>query len=341
MALTPEQVGDLVTTTLPLFKKYKWTDISLQHQEYVSATLLDEKKVTEAGGPYISFRVQVKNTGNAVNTGFYAQDKTGVEDVMISGQVPWALQTTSFSYDVREPLFQSDQETIIKELVIRDHDAMNSMAELTEENFWNAPTDPTDTRPMGIPFWLQMNTAEGFNGGNPSNFPAGCAGIDSTVYPRWRNWTFQYATVSTDDLVRKVKKAVAFMTFRAPVPHPELGFGKVDYQVFTTYRVTEPMERLAETRNDNLGSDLARYQGTVTIGGVPIKWVPYLEANATNDPLYGVNWKAFRPYVKKGLNMYRNPPAVAPFQHAVRNVFIDNGCNFYCVNRRLCWTGTK
>jgi hypothetical protein len=345
MPLTPDQVDDFVNLTLPLFKTYKWTDISLEHPEYISSTLIDEKKVVEIGGPKISFRVKTRNTGNARNTGMFAQDVTRVEDVTISAEVPWAMQTTNFSYDIYEDIFQSDRETIIRELQIRDHDAMSDMAELNEENLWSAPTSPSDTRPMGIPFWLQKDAVTapegGFNGGNPSGFPQGCAGVSSTTYPRWRNWTFGYTSITTDDLVRKVKKALAFTNFVAPVPHPELGYGESDYQIFTTYRVAEPLERLAETRNDNLGRDLARFMNTVTIGGVPVRWVPYLEANDTSDPLYGVNWKVFRPFVKRDANMRRNPPKVAARQHTVREVHIDNWMNYICYNRRLCFVGSR
>lgn len=345
MALLPDQVDDFVNLTLPVFKEHKWTDISLEHQEYVSATLVTEKNVQERGGRTIDFRLKTRNTGNAKNTGLFAQDVTRVEDVTISASVPWAMQTTNFSYDIYEDLFQSDRETIIRELVIRDHDAMSDMAELNEENLWSAPSSTSDTRPMGIPFWMQKDastTAEGaFNGGNPSGFTSGAAGVSSTTYPRWRNWTFGYTAVDRDDLIKKVKKSMAFTHFQAPVPHPELGFGESKFNIYTTYRVQEPLERLAENRNDNLGPDLARYINTVTIGGVPVKWVPYLEANDTSDPLYGINWKVFRPFVKTGCNMRRNPPKEAAKQHTVREVHIDNAMNYICYNRRMLWVGSK
>ena len=119
MALTPDQIDDFVTLTLSNFKRGKWTDLSLQHQEYISSTLIDEKKVMEQGGKDINFKIQTKNTGNARNTGLFAQDVTAVEDVMISASVPWTKQTTNWSYDVDEDLFQSDKETIIREMLIR------------------------------------------------------------------------------------------------------------------------------------------------------------------------------------------------------------------------------
>lgn len=336
-------IDDFVTNTLPKFKKYQWTDISTEYQHYACSKFFEQRETQESGGSEIDFKIKTKNTGNAVNTGMYAQDVTRVEDVMITAKVPWTMQTTSFSYDIYEEMFQSSLETILKTLVIRDHDAMTSLADLMEDNLWKAPVDSEDNRPYGLPYWIVKNTSipdGGFTGGNP-NGHSSVAGVDSTRHPRWKNWAFQYANPTVDDLVRKVKKAIAFTNFMPPVPHPTLGFGKTNFEIFTTYRVTEPLERLAETRNENLGSDVARYMNQVTIAGVPMRWIPYLEKSDLSDPLYGINWGAFRPFVKTGCNKRRNPPKPAPNQHTVRNVFIDHWMNYVCYNRRLCWVGSK
>ena len=111
MALMPDQIDDFVSLTLSKFKRNKWTDLSLEHTQYVSSTLNTKKKVREQGGKDISWRIKVKNTGNARNTGMFDQDQTNVDDVMISASIPWAMQTTNFSYDIREDLFQSGPET--------------------------------------------------------------------------------------------------------------------------------------------------------------------------------------------------------------------------------------
>lgn len=344
MPLTPDGITDFVNLTLKLFKRHKWTDLSLGLTDYIAQNLINEKKVVERGGESIGFRLKVKNTGNARNTGMFAQDQTAVEDVTAKASVPWAKQTTNWSYDIDEDFFQSDRETIIRELVLREHDALSDMAELQEENLWSAPTGTTDTRPMGIPFWIQKDAsttpAGAFNGGNPTGFSAGCAGVSTGTYPRWKNWTFGYTQVTTDNLVTRLKKAIRFTRFRAPVPHPELGYGKSKYVIYTTYRVTEPAERLAETRNDNLGADLARYRDAVTVAGVPMVYVPYLEENDTSDPLYGVNYQVFRPFVKKGASMRRSKPERSARQHTVREVHIDNWMNYVCYNRRATFVGS-
>lgn len=343
--LTPDQIDDFVELTQPNFRRYKWTDIALPLTEYVSASLINEKKVMEQGGPTVAWKVKTRNTGNARNTGMYAQDVTAVEDVAAGASAPWAKQTTNYSYDIDEDIFQSDRETIIRELVMRDHDAMSDLAELNEENLWTAPTATTDTRPMGIPFWIQKDASTtpggAFNGGNPTGFSSGAGGLSSTTYPRWKNWTFGYTNVTIEDVVAKAKKAMVFTNFKPPVPHPELGFSKDDRVIYTTYRTLEPMQRLAEGRNENLGNDLARYQNSIVIGGVPVEYVPYLEENDTSDPLYGINWRYFRPVCKTGATMRRHPPKQAPSQYSVRTVHIDNWMQYICYNRRAQWVGSK
>lgn len=345
MPLLFDQLSDFTTATISNFKRGKWADISMEHPEYVTANMITEKRVQEVGGADIRFDVQVRNLDSARNTGLYAQDVTNAGDVLVQGTVPWSMQTVNYIYDLAEDIFQTDRETIIRHLLVKEHTAMNSMAELDELNFWTAPTGISDRRPMGLPYWVvkdSTTTVDGaFNGGNPTGFSAGAAGIDSTTYNRWRNWAFGYTNVTPDDFVRKMKKALVFTKFIAPAPHPTLGFGKVDREVYTTYRTMEPLERLAESRNDNLGNDVAKYMNNVLIGGVPVKMSHHLEVNDTSDPAYGIDWSKFRPFVKRGWNMLRHPPKEAARQHTVREVHLDNAMNYICYDRRSMWVGSK
>jgi hypothetical protein len=342
--LTPEKIDDFVKLTLNKFHKHKWTDLSVGLTHYVYKRLVTDKLIQEEGGPHIEFKIKTKNTGNARVSGLYDKDNLQVEDVMAEAKTPWTKQVTGFIYDIDESFFQGDRQTIIKILKIREHDALTDMAELNEEHLWSAPVSPQDKTPMGIPFWLQKTTVDsdgGYLGGNPAGFPQGCAGVSTVDVPRWRNWAFTYRSVTPDDMVRKVKRALVFTHFKAPVAHPEVTFGPRKHEVFTTYRIQERLESLAETRNDNLGSDVARYMGQVTIGGVSVEWVPFLEENDMSDPLYGINWEVLRPYSKTGGNMRRSDPKVAARQHTVREVFFDNWMQFICTNRRACWAASR
>lgn len=344
-ALAPEDIDDLVALTLSTFKKKKWTDLSLEYTEYFASALINEKSVVEDGGKDIEWKVKTKNAGTARNSGTFATDHTQVEDVMVTANAPWRKQDVSWSYDIDEDCFQQGKTQIISTVKIREHQALSSLAELQEENLWSAPTGPTDKRPWGIPYWLQKDantTPDGaLNGKNPAGFPGGCAGISSEDYSRWANWTFGYKAVTKTDLIRKIKKALYETTFQHPVPHPTLGFGKSSaYCMYSTYNVREPLETLAESRNDNLGSDVAKYIDSVTVGGVPLKSVPYLDANDSSHPIYGVNWNVMRPYTKKGCNMRRTKPMQSPKQHSVRDCFIDHWMNWFCYDRRKTFVGS-
>jgi hypothetical protein len=344
MPLQLEAIDDFVAATLPKFKRIKWTDIAQEFPSYIAPKLIKERGVMEDGGRSIDFRVQTRNSGTFRMTGLYDTDQTGVQDLLISASLPWRFATVNWSYDIREPMFQSERETIIRLLQVREHAARTDMIAGLEAQLWSSPTSSTDElNMMGIPFWLQKDATTtvggAFNGGNPSGWTGGAAGIDSTVYDGWRNWTFGYSAITTDDLIKKVKKAMVFTDFEAADPFPEQKYGNMSRCIYTTYAVVEALERLAETRNENLGTDVARYMNQVTIAGVPVKTSFYLNANDTSDPLYGVDFGVFRPFIQKGLNMYRQSVKAAR-QRMVRDVHLDLGMNFACVNRRRCFVGS-
>lgn len=346
MPLLPDDVDDFVNLTLANFKKRKWTDISTEFPEYISTRVLKSKMVQESGGPRIEFKVKNVTEERAFDTGLFAQDQTGVTDLSTTGYVNWAMQTCNWSYDVLESIFQSDRETIIDTLKMRENSAMTSLVELNERYMWTAPASSSEDRPLGIPFWIQKDATtspEGdFNGGNPSGFTSGAANIDSTAANNsgWRNWTAGYTNVNTDDLVRKIKRALRRTRFMAPVPHPELGFGATMKELYTVEDVVEPLERLAETRNDNLGSDVAKFMNQVTIGGVPMTIVWYLSYNDTSDPVYGVDWSVIRPFSRRGINMRKTVKA-SPTQRNVRTIHYDTAMNYCCVDRRKLWVISK
>ncbi len=99
-ALRPDQLNDLVTTTLPLLKRNSITSIALDLNEYISPKILNEKSVKERGGTDLQWRVKTKNTGNARNAGIFSEDVTGIEDQFVKASVPWYKQTGNWAYSV-------------------------------------------------------------------------------------------------------------------------------------------------------------------------------------------------------------------------------------------------
>jgi len=353
--LLPDKLSDFVELTINNFKRRTWTDISLDLQKYVVASRLFQRhKVKERGGPKIDFKVQTTNTGTAKNTAMYAIDATLRKDLMTNGTESWTKQTVNYSYDIDEPYFQTDLETIVRELQVLEHSAYNDMFELHEENLWTAPASTTqDPRvPSGVPYWIIKDAtttpAGAFSGGNPAGNSSGAGNISTTTYPNWDNWTWGYTgsasspTVTRDEFVERARKACEFTYFKAPHAFSETstGFGEMDTACYTTWRVLTLLEKLLEGRNDNLGADLNKFRGSVLLKGNPVDWVPYLETNDTSDPFYGINWRYFSPYVRRGKDWFRHPIKQSAHQHSVKEVHIDTWMNYICYNRRRQFVGS-
>lgn len=347
MALAPDQLDDLVELTLQRYKRGSWVDISLPNQFYTFADrfMAGNKKTPVKGGTQQSWKLQVSNTGTARDIGLFSQDQTNVKNLTAGATQRWAITTVNFSYDVNEQEFQGDNLTeIVDEIRVREHSMYNDWFEHMEAKLWTAPSSSTqDPRPIsGIPFWLQKNATEGFNGGDPSGFSAGAGDVATGTYPKWKNYTFAYTNTTRDDLVAKWIRACEFCNFRAPHSFSELGGGKPNWEFYTTFRRLEPLHQYLDARNDNL-KDIAG-MASATFKGIPVNWVPELENSDaagydTSDPIYGINWNTFEFFFQRGKEMVRHPPKAAANQHNVREVHMDSICNVLCLNRRANFVG--
>jgi len=351
MALRPDQIADLVTTTLKDFPKDAWTDISLDLQDYIAMSrLLQENKVGFSGGNMMEWQVRVQNSGAASNTGLYDTDDVSVVDQMKTATVPWSYQKTYFSYDEREDSLQQGWQRIVSLLKVRRLGALNDLAELLEENFWNRPADTTTQsellKPYGLPYWIVGESASatgGFNGGNPDGHSSGAGGLSSSTYGNWANWNATYSVVSKTDLIRQMREAATKCKFMAPHPYPDVGTAS-RFAIYTNYNVIGTMEEVLESQNDNLGNDVASKDGQTVFRGTPVMWAPYLDANTLTegsttitDPVYGIDWGSFKCVFKTGEFMRESPPTQSPTQHRVKNVFIDTMQQFRCTDRRRQW----
>lgn len=340
--LKPEQIDDLVNTTLDSYQRDSWVDISLDNQFYIFAEQFmsgDIGRRSVRGGTQQTWKVQVANNGNARFTGVFAKDITSVINLSASASQPWSISTASFSYDINEPEFQGDSLTkIVDEIVMRENGMYNDWFKLMETALWSAPFSSTqDPRPLsGIPFWVQKSATEGFNGGDPSGFAAGAAGLLTSSYPRWKNYTARYTAVSRADLISKWIRAVELCQFRAPHKFPEANATtSPKWKFYTTLTLLEQLMQFLDARNDNI-KDLSGVGGTA-FKSIPVQWVPELQggdAADTTNPLYGLNWNTFDFTFLSGREMVRKEPIMAPRNHNVRDVFMDSTNNLLCRNRR-------
>lgn len=342
---------DLVQATQHAYKEKNWVDLSLPFQKYFFPRLVrsqDGKKRPEQGGDLLEFKLQIANQGSYRNTGFYNTDVLNKVNVLSRAQITWGFQDANYIYDDREPEWNRGRAQIISLTELNEHGLYNDFFHGIEQDLWKAPTSATQNpMPMfGFPFWLQKSsTADfGFNGGNPTGFPAGAANVLVAAVPRWSNGTFTWTTISPDDFVIKVLEAMTKCEFQAPDPYPNLVKEKPDWGLYTVWSNLAVMMRLLQAGNTGLGDDICKFMGNVVMKGIPVQWVPALDnadsgAQDTSLPFYGINWSNFNYFFKEGESLKRQPMYRAPTSHRVWVRYLDNAGNLACYKRNGSFVG--
>lgn len=329
-----------------------FTDISLSDQNFMCKKIMEMGNVNEKPGPQLKFNVMHDYADTTRWSGLYDTDTPAIKtNTQVKGTVNWSKLTTSMSYDVDEPEFQSGDITIIDMLEERKHQAMNSRFVKLEEAIFSQPVSSSQENPpiTGLPHWLVPATSEtaGFNGGNPTNFSSGAAGISSTTYTGWKSYNVGFKNaLGWDNFVDPLLQALDFTNFVAPDPVPDLSTGKPKQTRFivTTYAVKRGLRKLLRKSNESVRYiDLFNDEGDV-IKGTKVVWSKYLDrtagsdngtvASGYNDPTYALNFAYLYVTFQKGKKEVWSQPIIRAGSHSMRDKFLDSWMAVYCTNRR-------
>jgi hypothetical protein len=333
MPLTPDQVNELTNTTLRQLGRAKWSLISTTLQSYPAYGRFLRKGMVKTydGGYGLQWNLQVAHTGLAVRSELYDEDVVTAKDTMKTATSPWSMYKVPYALDKRQIAMNSGSSKIVDDWQAQRIAAIVSLAELMEPDFWAAP-DANDTKKMrALRYYVVKNASTGFFGGTPSGF-SDVAGLNTTTYPKWRNYTDIYTAVSQTDLIRRVKIAIRKCRWKAPVAHPSYAGGAPDFGLYCVDDIYSRLGELAEAQNQNIGANLASYEGKVMIGNSIVEWVPSLDSD-TDDPIYGVAWNTFQPCTLDGYNMVESDDTAAS-NHNIRARWIDHICGFEMYDRR-------
>ncbi len=335
MSLQAEQLGDLLAATLKDLGEMRITDLTSDLQEYVAfATLLKQNRVVITSGTAIQWDLMTTHSGAAHFNGMYATDVVNVGDTLIQASAPWRHGTTNYAFDEREIDMNGSPRRIVDLLKTRRYDSMISFAEICEQAFWSYPLVTDTLTPWGVCLWVVKNNTVGFNGGAQSGWSNLVAGVDTSIYDRWKNYSGQYTDITDDDLLAKWRDASRLTKFTPPVERGIQTFNTGDkFGYYTNIRVMNALETLGRAQNDDLGAELSAYQGSMVFRRTPVTWVPKLDEDTT-DPVYGLNWGVFKTYVLKNWWLREVKINMTPGQHTVATVHVDSTFNWICKDRR-------
>ena len=292
------------------------------------------RKKTFVGGDDWEFQAQIDHNHSARTVGLYETDGTSSTDTMITMKVQPRHINAHYIYDQREPAFQRGGIAIVDLVKTRYIAMMVSLYELMETILWGKPATIADERtPFGVEYWVTKTATEGFNGLDPTGFPAGRAGKSSTTYPRWASYGSPYEAIAKEDLVRKMRRGHRKTQFRSPVSHAQPTLGSMRNGVYTNDTVIGIMEELLESQNMNLGNDLASKDGRTLFKGTPITYAPKLDDD-TENPVYTLDWNWLAIGILAGWENQLTKPYMVPNKHLVRRVDLDCTLQMICTNLR-------
>jgi hypothetical protein len=336
MGVQAEQLADIITAVKDSERPGTYTLLTTSLQRYPAMKKLFKGKARkEKGGAYLSFTAMVASNESAQTTALFAEIDTAQADLFKTGRVPWRHVTNYWLFDEREPEINSGASDLVDIIKGRNTDCKVDLAKKFEGWFWNAPTgseDADDAPPYGVKYWIcrvNTDTAGAFQGGHPSGFPSGCAGLSSTIYPAYQNYAVGYSTVSEDDFILRLDKATYQTGFENPVAVP--GDASSSYGYYTNYTVRVALNKIAMARNDNLGYDTALK--TSIHKGTAVESVPYLDSD-TENPFYGIDWTWFEPVFLRGEWMKETTIIHPGKQHRTVANFLDCSLNYICRDRR-------
>lgn len=357
--VTPQDVADLVASILPDLDRMNWEAISQDLQDYeVMSHWLKDDKIVFSDGIAIKKNLLTGVSGAASHTGITDTDDVDIPDLMDDMIVPWRHAITKWAYHYQTDILMNRGKSTINDTVKpRRFAAMLDLAKELEQKAWQVPSSTDKLNPYGLPYWVVWNATTGFNGGYPTGPDAvqhtSIAGVNLTEAPTFKNYTAQYASVSKQDLLKKMRTALRMTNFRSPVTKDDMSTKRGKDRRYYTDEVTcSAFEDIGESQNENLGRDLApmtagsgnggvqEVDGTLTFKKNPIIWVPQLDDTtvytAATNPIYQIDHAVFHPFCLKGDYLRETGPKEVPNQHNMFRTFIDLTYNFLCKNRRRC-----
>lgn len=335
-ALQYSDIDDAVLLTQnKLIKRGAFVDMQTDLTDHVAVREMwkNRQKKFDGGNDW-EFECQVDHNHSAQFVGLFQTDGSSVSDTMVMGKVSPRHVNAHYLYDQREPAFQRGGVSIVDLVQSRYTSMQVSLFELMEAALWSKPTDSTDeVTPFGVAYWIVKNATEGFNGGNPSGFAAGRAGISTTTQARWANWSGSYAAFTPEDAIRKMRRMHRKTQFRSVVSHAQPELGAMKNGVYCNDTTIGLAEELLEAQNMNLGTDLDSQGGRATFKGSPLVYVPKLDDD-TENPIYFIDWKWLAIGVLEGWENQLTAPYMVPDKHLVRRVDLDATMQMVCTNLR-------
>lgn len=338
MAIQVDNLSAFLNSTYDRISKERgmWQDIAHTVQDFpVMKRLLNEKSITYKAGKAITWTLSEGYNESPRAVGLLTPDVLNMARFSTQGTVPWMHMTGNMTYE--EHLVQMNSagpEQIYDDLQKAKYELLGGWAEALETMFWTDTADDGVT-PFGLPYYdvkYDNSGTFGFDGGDPTNFSGGAAGLLAASHPNWKNPVYQYTAVTEDDLISGLEQMFDKSIFKAPAAYNSNVDEKTRRELCTNYAGLQAYRSFLKTMGDGSRRDAGDVD-SVLFRGIPVKWVPYLDSD-TENPFYMIDWSSIQFAVLKGFFLKKGDFQKVEGYHNVRAMFQDLSLNLICWDRR-------
>lgn len=321
-----DQIDGLVKTTQRHIERERKASIAERLTKYVGVrNLFTKEKVMVSDGYGIEWNMAHDHSGTAQQVGLFDTIAPATLIHQARFNLPWRHSRAHVSWDLREIAMNRSPARILNYIKEKIFEMDVAWFEHLEGQIWAAPTAGDDQSIMGIDYWIfepadggTANTTAPFTttstGGrvniNSTANSAGPGNVSATLYGgRHRPWYQNYAAVTYGDLFTKMRAGFDEIDFESPVDYAMLKDGKTRFGIYCTQGDARLAADACRLQNENIGTDLAYYDGKAMIRGVQITGVPKLnEIDAaeatTRHPFIVIDWSQLRPFCLEGFAPY-------------------------------------
>lgn len=320
-----DQIDGLIKTTQRHIERDRKASIAERLTKYVGVTnLFKPNKVTVTDGYGIEWNMTTDHSNTAMQVGLFDTIAPATAIHQVRFNLPWRHSRAHVSWDLREIAMNRSPARILNYIKEKIFEMDVAWLELLEGQIWNAPVAGDDQSVMGIGYWIfspqdagtsvaataWASTSTGARVNlNLAAFPAGAGNVSRVTYGRSAPWYQNYVAVTYGDLFKKMRRGFDETDFETPVSYSKLQDGNTRFGIYCTQEDQRSAADECRLQNENVGTDLAYYDGKAMIRGVAITGVPKINeidaAKATpTHPFIQIDWSQKRPFCLEGFENY-------------------------------------
>ena len=317
-----DQLDGLIKTTQRHIERERKASIAERLTKYIGYKNLFRKyKVSVSDGYGIEWNMTTDHSNTAQQVGLFDTIAPATAINQVRFNVPWRHTRAHVSWDLREIAMNRSPARILNYIKEKIFEMDVSWVEHLEGQIWEGPESGDDQSAFGIWGYWVFSPADGgtanttspwtttSTGGrvnlNHSANSTGPGAVSRVTYPRSAPWYQNYSAITYSDLFAKMRVGFDEIDFVSPVDYSKLGDGTTQFGIYCTQAAARAAADEARLQNENIGTDLAFYDGKAMIRGVLIQGVPKLNEldaakSTANVPFLVIDWSQLRPFCLEG-----------------------------------------